>query len=45
MYYSTVLCRELCELGTQANFVGLTNTLDLQTHSQKEICLYVGDLL
>ena len=40
-----VLYSRLCQLGTQANFVGLTNKLDLGTSSWNRTLSYVGDLM
>ena len=41
----SILYSRLCQLGTQANFVGLMNKLDLKVHSRNGNCSYVGDLL
>ena len=37
--YSTVLGSRLCQLGTQANFVGLMNTLSEVIHMQGTYCV------
>ena len=45
LQYSTVLCSQLCQLGTQANIVRLRNKFYLQTCTQNGTCLYVEELL
>ena len=44
-YHSTVLYSQLCLLNTKANFVGLTNKLDLGMCSQNRTRPCAGDLL
>ena len=36
---NTALYSQLCQLGTEANFVGPMNKLDLQTQSQNRTCI------
>ena len=43
--YSTVLYSRLCQLGTQVNFVGLLNKLDLAMCFRNRTHSYVGDLV
>ena len=43
--YNIVLYSQLCMLGTSANFVVLTNKLDLWMCSWSATCSYLGELL